>query len=100
MLGSQWWEVTGSTGWPWQVLPQPQRICERSVTHITSAGGCGEQGGTLEREVCVGKPSSCHAVGVLKVSHLCDLLARAQLWDWGAVQWGRGLWDPLSQPCG
>lgn len=66
---------------------------ERWVALITSACGYRGEGGSLRREFCVGKPGSCHAVGELKVSRLCDLLVPAQLWD-------RGLRDPLDQPCG
>lgn len=65
---------------------------------IRSAGGYRGQGGTLQREFCVGKPSCCHAVGVLKVSHLCDLLARAQLWDWELCSGAGGCGTPSASP--
>lgn len=66
----------------------PQRLCERSVT--TSACGYRGEGGTLQREFCVGKPSSCRVVGVLRVSPLCDLLLSAGSCPTGGLHSGAG----------
>lgn len=54
-----------------------RRMCDCSVALITSACSYRGEGGTLQREFCVGKPSSYHAVGVLKVSGVCDQLLSA-----------------------
>lgn len=86
---SQWWRLGGCRQCSMAMAcpALPQRMCERS---FTSDCGYREEGGTLQREFCVGKPSSCCVVGVLKVSPLCDLLLSAGSCPAGRLHSGAG----------
>lgn len=89
-FGSRWWQLGGcrQRSMAMACPALPQRLCERSVT--TSACGYRGEGGTLQREFCVGKPSSCRVVGVLRVTPLCDLLLSAGSCPAGGLHSGAG----------